>query len=98
MILRAGKFLAAALCLASIATAQTKPIIKKNIEAKMRDGVILRADILLPSADGKFPALVYRTPYSKDNAPKEWTTFDKAVARGYVVVIQDVRGRYASDG
>ena len=64
----------------------------------MRDGVVLRADVLLPAADGKSPVLVYRTPYSKENAPKEWTTFDKAVARGYAVVIQDVRGRYASDG
>jgi putative CocE/NonD family hydrolase len=64
----------------------------------MRDGVILRADVLLPSADGKFPVLVYRTPYGKDRGPSEWTTFNKAVARGYVVVIQDVRGRYASEG
>jgi hypothetical protein len=64
----------------------------------MRDGVILRADVLLPSAEGKFPVLVYRTPYGKDRGPSEWTTFNKAVARGYVVVIQDVRGRYASEG
>ena len=64
----------------------------------MRDGVVLRADVLLPAADGKFPVLVYRTPYGKENAPKEWTTFGKAVTRGYAVVIQDVRGRYSSDG
>src|SRR5215471_2410732 len=89
---------AAALLLSAIANAQTTPIVKKNVEVKMRDGVVLRADLLLPSADGKFPVLVYRTPYGKDNAPKEWTTFNKAVARGYAVVIQDVRGRYASDG
>ena len=64
----------------------------------MRDGAILRADILLPAANGKFPVLVYRTPYGKENAPKEWTTFAKAVNCGYAVVIQDVRGRYTSDG
>ena len=64
----------------------------------MRDGVVLRADVLLPSADGKFPVLVYRTPYGKDRVSSEWTTPQKAVARGYAVVIQDVRGRYASDG
>ena len=64
----------------------------------MRDGVVLRADVLLPAGDGKSPVLVYRTPYGKENAPKEWTTFGKAVARGYAVVIQDVRGRYSSDG
>ena len=64
----------------------------------MRDGVTLRADVLLPSGGGKFPVLVYRTPYGKDHAPSEWNTFQKAVARGYAVVVQDVRGRYASDG
>ena len=64
----------------------------------MRDGVTLRADILLPSAAGKFPALIYRTPYGKHFALKEYKTFEKAVARGYAVVVQDVRGRYASDG
>jgi putative CocE/NonD family hydrolase len=63
----------------------------------MRDGVILRADLLLPSTTGRFPTLVYRTPYGKQFALKEPSTFGKAVARGYAVVIQDVRGRYASD-
>jgi putative CocE/NonD family hydrolase len=92
------KSLAALLLLCTIANAQSATVTKKNVEVKMRDGVILRADILLPAATGKFPTLVYRTPYGKEGAPKEWTTFDKAVARGYAVVIQDVRGRYASDG
>jgi len=64
----------------------------------MRDGVTLRADFMLPAAEGKFPVLVYRTPYGKDGAPSEWTTFGKAVARGYAVVVQDVRGRYESEG
>jgi len=99
MSFRFTRFFAVALILGSIANAQTAtPIVKKNVEIKMRDGVVLRADLLLPSSEGKFPVLVYRTPYGKDNAPKEWTTFDKAAARGYVIVIQDVRGRYASDG
>lgn len=95
---RFARLFAATLFFGSIANAQTAPIVKKNVEAKMRDGIVLRADILLPAATGKFPTLVYRTPYGKENAPKEWTTFDKAVKRGYAVVIQDVRGRYASDG
>jgi len=73
-------------------------IVEENVAVKMRDGVILRADVLLPAADGKFPVLVYRTPYGKDRAPSEWTTFHKAAARRYAVVVQDVRGRYASDG
>jgi len=71
---------------------------RTDVSIPMRDGVELRADILLPSAEGKFPALIYRTPYGKHFALKEYKTFEKAVARGYAVVVQDVRGRYASDG
>jgi putative CocE/NonD family hydrolase len=64
----------------------------------MRDGVLLRADILRPRAQGRVPVLVYRTPYGKQFALREYTTFRHAVKRGYAVVVQDVRGRYASDG
>src|SRR6266478_4307675 len=71
---------------------------RSDIGVPMRDGVMLRADILLPGAEGKFPALLYRTPYGKQFALQEYRTFEKAVARGYAVVVQDVRGRYASDG
>jgi uncharacterized protein len=83
---------------------QTPPPAKYNGERRtevsmpMSDGVVLRADILLPGAEGKFPALIYRTPYGKQLALEEYKTFEKAVARGYAVVVQDVRGRYASDG
>jgi uncharacterized protein len=71
---------------------------ENNIVVPMRDGVLLRADILRPSAGEKFPVLVYRTPYGKDAAHREYTTFKHAVERGYAVVIVDVRGRYHSDG
>ena len=64
----------------------------------MRDGVVLRADVLLPSGNGPFPVLVYRTPYGEKNALREYTTFQYARERGYAVVVQDVRGRYLSDG
>ena len=64
----------------------------------MRDGVILRADVLRPKKEGAFPVLLYRTPYGKHFAREEYKTFEHAVARGYAVVIQDVRGRYKSDG
>ena len=69
--------------------------IERGVPIKMRDGVTLRADICRPKADGKFPLLLTRTPYDKNR------TVDfclKAAARGYVVVAQDVRGRYASEG
>jgi hypothetical protein len=64
----------------------------------MRDGVMLRADVLRPLGPGPFPVLVYRTPYGKRAAQDNYSTFPRAVERGYAVVIQDVRGRYASAG
>ena len=71
---------------------------QRNVPVRMRDGVMLRGDVLRPSESGKFPTLVYRTPYGKDAARSEYTTFQHAVERGYAVVIEDVRGRYHSDG
>src|SRR3954469_20899995 len=68
---------------------------ESGVPVKMRDGVTLRADIYRPRADGKFPVLLERTPYNK----REEIGFGlKAAAGGYVVIVQDVRGRYASEG
>jgi uncharacterized protein len=69
--------------------------IERGVPIKMRDGVTLRADICRPKAEGKFPLLLTRTPYDK-NRMVDFCL--KAAARGYVVVAQDVRGRYASEG
>src|SRR3982750_4906526 len=63
----------------------------------MRDGVVLRADLYRPPGDGRFPVLVYRTPYGRVEAPPDPLVL-AAVRRGYVVVLQDVRGRYGSGG
>jgi uncharacterized protein len=68
---------------------------ESSVRVKMRDGVTLRADIYRPRADGKFPVLLERTPYNKHG---EIEFGLKAAARGYVVIVQDVRGRYASEG
>jgi hypothetical protein len=64
----------------------------------MRDGVVLRADVWRPQGSGPFPVLVYRTPYGKTAAQTEYSTFGKAVERGYAVVMQDLRGRFSSAG
>jgi putative CocE/NonD family hydrolase len=69
-----------------------------NVAVPMRDGVVLRADIYRPSGTGRHPVLVYRTPYGKTDAARSYGTHVAAVARGYAVVLQDVRGRYDSDG
>ena len=45
-----------------------------------------------------FPVLVFRTPYGKHFAAQSHRIHLKAVERGYAVVLQDVRGRYESDG
>jgi len=93
MLAGAGMLLAQA-----IPTADSRSTTQINVPIPMRDGVQLRANILLPAAEGRFPTLVYRTPYGKDNALKEYMTFRHAVERGFAVVVQDVRGRYTSDG
>lgn len=82
----------------AVAAAAEDFVLKRDVPVKMRDGVELRADVLTPSATGRFPVLVYRTPYDKRRAPESYSTFRRAVDRGYAVVIQDVRGRYASEG
>src|SRR6516165_8687111 len=71
----------------------------KNVMIAMRDGVKLAADIYRPArkreaVDGKFPVILLRTPYNKENSTAP-TSF---VPHGYVVVLQDVRGRYKSEG
>src|SRR5260370_12270732 len=70
---------------------------RTDVSVPMRDGAVLRADILLPGAEGKSPALIYRTPYGKQFALKEYKTFEKAVARVYALVVQHAPARYAPD-
>ena len=69
--------------------------VERDVAAKMRDGATLRADIYRPKAEGKFPVLLVRTPYDKTN---HMGFALKAAARGYVVIAQDVRGRFRSEG
>jgi len=69
--------------------------VEHNATAVMRDGTKLRADIYRPKAEGKFPVLLVRTPYDKT---REMEFGVRAAARGYVVVAQDVRGRFQSEG
>ena len=80
------------------ARAETTWVREHDVAVAMRDGVVLRADVWRPQGSGPFPVLVYRTPYGKTAAQLDYTTFGKAVERGYAVVMQDVRGRFASDG
>ncbi len=69
--------------------------IERNVSMKTRDGVTLHADIYRPAGDGSFPVLLARTPYDKDRTADFGR---RAAARGFMVVVQDVRGRYTSEG
>jgi putative CocE/NonD family hydrolase len=71
-------------------------IVERNVEAKMRDGVILCADVYRPDTEEQLPVLLQRTPYGKGFSNPAFALM--AAERGYAVVIQDTRGRWASDG
>ena len=79
-------------------SAQLPLKVERNVSVKMRDGVILRGDIFRPDAEGKFPVLLERTPYRRATWGYDVDFAQRAASRGYVVFIQDVRGRYTSDG
>jgi putative CocE/NonD family hydrolase len=77
--------------------AQQKQIVKYlHVPVVMRDSVRLSTNVYLPSEHGRFPAILVRTPYNKgaDITPN----YEAFVEHGYAVVVQDVRGRYESEG
>jgi putative CocE/NonD family hydrolase len=84
-----------------------KTVRRKELMVPMRDGVRLATDVYLPAdpvhgepaAPGPLPAIVVRQPYGKREAflwmpvqARYWAR------RGYATVVQDVRGRWASEG
>ena len=73
--------------------------VESNVPVRMRDGTTLYADIFRPEGTGPFPTLLQRTPYDK-TLPISMLSLDplKAAKHGFAVVIQDTRGRYASEG
>ncbi len=81
-------------------------VIERDVMVPMRDGVRLAADIYYPARDGKciegkFPAILERTPYNKSGRfhgmpPYPWQPF--YASRGYVCISQDTRGRFKSEG
>ena len=72
--------------------------IERNVPAAMRDGVILRSDIYRPTGEDAFPVLLCRTPYGKTRRKMHRDIGEEMASRGYIVVYQDIRGRYDSDG
>jgi putative CocE/NonD family hydrolase len=94
------KFLLVAALLAPLAAAQvtTAPdyavSVQTNVRVKMRDGVSLVADIYRPKVEGRLPVLLTRTPYNR----KDPATGMYLASQGYVVILQDTRGRFDSEG
>jgi putative CocE/NonD family hydrolase len=79
------------------ASAAAQVVVDRGVPVSMRDGVVLFADIYHPAAPGRFPVLLERTPYDKA-VDKEIDIGERAAAQGYVVIVQDVRGRFTSGG
>ena len=68
---------------------------------RTRDGVLLQADIYRPAEHGQFPVILIRTPYDKEGVPSAASmglSVLRAAQAGYAVVVQDTRGRFASEG
>lgn len=78
----------------------SKIIHERNVKAVMRDGTKLYADVFRPDGDGRYPVLLQRMPYNKAFLPLSSLVLDPIAAahEGYVVIIQDVRARFASEG
>ena len=77
-------------------------VAQRDLMLEARDGVRLATNLFLPgreggAAPGRFPTVVVRTPYGKDfgTASALPAAF---VPHGYALAIQDVRGRYGSEG
>ncbi len=83
-----------------IATAEPKHSVRveRSVLVPMRDGVLLSTDLYFPEgAAEKLPAIMMRTPYNKNT---DWTVEPARwfAGQGYVVAIQDVRGKFESQG
>ncbi|MGD2092018.1 MAG: CocE/NonD family hydrolase [Candidatus Aminicenantes bacterium] len=71
---------------------------KRTVEIPMRDGVKLSTDLYFPESNRekeKYPVILMRTPYKKEMSELDGLNWAK---KGYVCALQDVRGRFASQG
>ncbi len=81
---------------------------RREVMVPMRDGVRLKTFILVPKGASNAPMLLQRTPYDADGRTRRFESphllaavphmDDTAVAAGYIIVVQDVRGKHGSEG
>jgi uncharacterized protein len=83
-------------CCAGLLAAARPAITIWRVAVPMRDGVRLSANVFLPSNADLRPAILVRTPYGKDTLRA--ASYRAFLDRGYAVVVEDVRGRYESEG
>ncbi|WP_084265424.1 CocE/NonD family hydrolase [Actinomadura macra] len=73
--------------------------VQKDVPATMRDGTVLRSNVFTPKGTGEFPVILMRLPYNKEGALSfVYGPPDRYAKACYLVVVQDVRGEYKSDG
>ena len=74
-------------------------LVERDVPARMRDGIELMTDLYRPAVGGEFPVLLMRQPYGKGLAQSQIMRHPIWYARrGYIVAVQDVRGRWGSGG
>lgn len=71
---------------------------EQDVPIPMRDGTILKADIFWPAGEGQHPVLIERTPYDKNVRTAIGFNALDAARAGYIVVFQDTRGSFTSEG
>jgi len=73
--------------------------IDHNVMIPMKDGTKLATDVYRPRSRGKYPVILIRTPYNKSGHLHPYRQLAELfVSQGYVVIVQDVRGKYGSEG
>ncbi len=78
-----------------LSTPEHEVVVDKDVGIPMKDGLELATDIYHPAGVGKYPVVLARTPYKKENLELQARFYAR---RGYVFAAQDVRGRFSSPG
>lgn len=73
--------------------------VEKNVKVPMHDGILLATNVYRPKKEGRYPVVILRTPYNKNGNLHPYKLLAHLfVSQGYVFIVQDVRGKYQSEG
>ena len=76
----------------------TSYTVTRNVLLPMRDGIALSADLWLPETKEPVPAILFRTPYDRSSYNPDVLRPQQCVESGFAAVVQDMRGRFGSEG